>query len=97
MVKLHTIANGCVYGIVKEQNKRRRGRRAKQTEDHTMPEKTEAQKRAQKAYMDKYALITIRMKPEEKEAVSAHASAQGESVNNFVKRAIKETMERETE
>ena len=60
-----------------------------------MPEKTEAQKRAQKAYMDKHALITIRMKPEEKEAVSAHASAQGESVNSFVKRAIMETMERD--
>lgn len=60
-----------------------------------MPEKTEAQKRAQKTYMEKFAVARVRMNREKYEAVQAHAEARGESVNGFVNRAIAETMERD--
>lgn len=60
-----------------------------------MPEKTEAQKRAQKNYMEKFAVARVRMEREQYEAVQAHAAAQGESVNAFINRAISETMERD--
>ena len=60
-----------------------------------MPEKTEAQKRAQKAYMEKFAVARVRMDREKYEAVQAHAEAHSESVNGFINRAIEETMERD--
>ena len=59
-----------------------------------MPEKTEAQKRAQKAYMEKFAVARVRMDREKYEAVQAHAEARSESVNGFINRAIEETMQR---
>lgn len=62
-----------------------------------MPEKTEAQKRAQKAYMEKFVRVEIRMTPEQRSVVQAHADAQDESVNGFIGRAIAETMERDAE
>ncbi len=61
-----------------------------------MPEKTEAQKRAQKAYMGKFIRVEIRLSPEKHEAIKAHALQKGESVNSFINRAIDETMERDT-
>ena len=60
-----------------------------------MPEKTEAQKRAQKAYMEKFAVARVRMEREKYDAVQAHAEARSESVNGFINRAIEETMERD--
>lgn len=60
-----------------------------------MPEKTEAQKRAQKTYMGKFAVASVRMEREQYEAIQAHAAAQGESVNGFINRAISETMQRD--
>ena len=60
-----------------------------------MPEKTEAQKRAQKAYMEKFVRVEVRMTPERRTAVQAHAEAQGESLNGFITRAIDETIERD--
>lgn len=60
-----------------------------------MPEKTEAQKRAQKAYMGKFARVELRMTQEKRDAVQAHAEAHSESVNGFINRAIEETMERD--
>lgn len=61
-----------------------------------MAEKTAAQKRAQKAYMEKFAVARVRMDREQYEHVQAHAEAQGESVNGFINRAISEAMERDT-
>ena len=61
-----------------------------------MAEKTEAQKRAQKAYMEKFAVARVRMEREKYEAVQAHAEARGESVNGFINRAIAEAMERDS-
>lgn len=59
--------------------------------------KTEAQKKAQRKYMEGIATIQIRTTSERRDAVKSHAEAQGESVNGFIKRAIDETMERDTE
>ena len=56
---------------------------------------TEAQLRANKKYHDKFERIQIRVSPEEKEAIEAHAEKIGESVNSFVRRAVVEAMERE--
>ena len=61
-----------------------------------MAEKTEAQKRAQKAYMEKFAVARVRMERETYEVVQAHAEAHGESVNGFINRAIAEAMERDS-
>ena len=60
-----------------------------------MSEKTEAQKRAQKNYMEKFARVELRMTQERRDAVQAHAEAHSESVNGFINRAIEETMERD--
>lgn len=60
-----------------------------------MAEKTEAQKRAQRTYMEKFAVARVRMARDRYEAIQAHAEAQGESVNGFINRAITETMERD--
>lgn len=60
-----------------------------------MAEKTAAQKRAQKAYMEKFAVARVRMDVDQYEAVKTHAAARGESVNGFIGRAIQETMERD--
>ena len=60
-----------------------------------MPEKTEAQKRAQKIYMEKFAVARVRMGREKYEAVQAHADSKGESVNGFINRAIDETISRD--
>lgn len=53
-----------------------------------------------KAYVEKYKAdkikrIPLDMQRAQYEVVQAHAKAQGESVNGFIKRAIQETMERE--
>ena len=60
-----------------------------------MVEKTEAQKRAQKAYMEKFVRVEVRMTPERRSIVQAHAEAQGESMNSFIGRAIDETISRD--
>ena len=60
-----------------------------------MPEKTEAQKRAQKTYMEKFAVARVRMDREKYEAVQAHAESHGQSVNSFINEAIDEKMERD--
>ena len=56
---------------------------------------TEAQLRASKKYHKKYEYLQARVTPDEKEAVTAHASAMGESLNVFMRRAFTETMERD--
>lgn len=58
-----------------------------------MAEKTAAQKRAQKAYMDKFVRVEIRMAPEQRVAMKAHTDMTGESVNSFISRAITYTIE----
>lgn len=56
---------------------------------------TEAQLRASKKYHQKYAYLQARVTAEEKEAVTAHAAAMGESLNAFMRRAFTEAIERD--
>lgn len=60
-----------------------------------MPEKTSAQKRAQKKYMEKKAAIQFVVTPERRDAIKAHAAAQGESLSGFIDRAIDAQIERD--
>ena len=60
-----------------------------------MPEKTEAQKRAQKTYMDKFAVARVRMEKSRYEGIQAAAAAAGESVNTYINTAITQRMERD--
>lgn len=64
-------------------------------EETNMAEKTEAQKKAQKKYMEKFMVARVRMERDRYAAVQAHAEARGESVNGFINRAIDETMGRD--
>ena len=55
-----------------------------------------ASTRAQNKYISKaYDRINLTVNKGEKDTIKAHAEAQGESVNGFINRAIKETMERD--
>lgn len=56
---------------------------------------TEAQLRASKKYHQKYEYLQARVTSAEKETVTAHAEAMGESLNAFMRRAFTETMERD--
>ena len=53
-----------------------------------MGEKTEAQKKAQQKYMEKFVRVEIRMDAEKREIIQAHAEARSESVNGFINPAI---------
>ena len=65
-------------------------------ERKTVPEKTEAQKKAQKKYMEKFMVAQVRMERDKYVRIQAHAESQGESVNGFINRAISEAMERDS-
>ena len=56
---------------------------------------TEAQARAHKKYIAQFVETKVRMTPEQREAIKAHAASRGESVNGFIGRAIDETMKRD--
>lgn len=58
---------------------------------------TEAQLRASKKYHEKLDNLQIRVPKGEKEIIAAHAAKQGESLNAFVIRAIKATIETDSE
>lgn len=58
---------------------------------------SKAQQRAVAKYMkNNYDEIKIRIAKGEKDIIKAHAESNGESVNGFIKRAICETMDRDT-
>lgn len=60
-----------------------------------MPEKTEAQKRAQKKYMSSFVEIKVRMTPEKRSIIQGHAQTMGESATTFINRAVDEAIERD--
>ena len=62
-----------------------------------MPEKTEAQKKAQQKYMERFAVARVRMDREKYDLVQAHAESKGESISGFINRAINETMKKDKE
>ena len=57
---------------------------------------TEAQLRASKKYHEKLDNLQIRVPKGTKAKIAEHATANGESLNAFVVRAISETIARET-
>ena len=61
-----------------------------------MGERTEAEKRAQKKYIEKFSRVEFRMTDKEKATMQAHAAERGESLNGFINRAIKETIQNDT-
>lgn len=60
-----------------------------------MPEKTEAQKKAQQKYMEKFAVARVRMERDQYDLVQSHAESRGESVSGFINRAIQAQIERD--
>lgn len=60
-----------------------------------MPEKTEAQKKAQKKYMEKFMVAQVRMERDKYSRIQSHAEAQGQSVNAYINTAIDEKMSRD--
>lgn len=56
---------------------------------------SEARKRANQKYLDRFVEVKVRMSPEDRVTVQKHAAAMGESTTAFVRRAIKEAMARD--
>ena len=56
---------------------------------------TEAQIRARRKYREKQEYLQVRVLPEEKTAIVSHAETMGESLSEFMRRALTETMERD--
>ena len=58
---------------------------------------TDAQKKASKKYIDdKLEMISIRVPKGESEIYKKHAQSCGESLTAFIRRALKETIEKDT-
>lgn len=55
----------------------------------------EVGKKATNKYRQKFDLLQIRVEQGDRDIISKHAKEHGESVNKFINRAIKETMERD--
>ena len=57
----------------------------------------DAQKRAHQKYMKNFVEVKVRMTPERRADIQAHAAKMGESATTFINRAITETMARDLE
>lgn len=55
----------------------------------------EVSKAATNKYRAKFSMIQIRVQQEERDRIAEHAASRGESMNAFIKRAVRETMERD--
>ncbi len=56
---------------------------------------TEARKRANKKYNDRFVEIKVRVTPEKRAIIKEHAESMGESATAFINRAIDEAMVRD--
>ena len=56
---------------------------------------TEARKRANKKYNDRFVEIKVRVTPEKRSIIKEHAEIMGESATAFINRAIDEAMKRD--
>ena len=56
---------------------------------------TEARKRANKKYNDRFVEIKVRVTPEKRSIIKEHAESIGESATAFINRAIDEAMARD--
>lgn len=59
--------------------------------------RSDALKKAQKSYIEKFARVEIRMPPDMRDELRGHAAARGESVNGYIARVVREAMERDKE
>lgn len=57
---------------------------------------TEARKRANKKYNSKFVEIKVRVTPERRESIKAHAAKNGESATAFINRAIDEAIKHDS-
>ncbi len=57
---------------------------------------SEARRRANKKYNDRFVEIKVRVTPEKRSIIKEHAEAMGESATAFINRAIDEAMKRDT-
>lgn len=57
----------------------------------------EQRKEANKRYLAKFEEVRIRITKDEKDCLKAHSDGMGESMSEFIKRAIAETMMRDEE
>lgn len=58
---------------------------------------TEARRRANKKYNDRFVEIKVRVTPEKRSIIQEYAASMGESATAFINRAIDEAMERDKE
>lgn len=56
---------------------------------------TEARKRANKKYNDRFCEVKVRMTHEKRSIIQEHAASMDESATAFINRAIDEAMERD--
>ena len=56
---------------------------------------TEARKRANKKYNDRFVEIKVRVTPEKRSIIKEHAESMGESATAFINRAIDEALARD--
>lgn len=56
---------------------------------------TEARKRANKKYNDRFVEIKVRVTPKKRSIIKEHAESMGESATAFINRAIDEAMARD--
>lgn len=56
----------------------------------------EVGKTATNKYRSKFDMIQFRVKQGDRQIIAEHAAKQGESMNAFLNRAVKETIERDT-
>ena len=58
---------------------------------------TDSQVRARKKYREKQVYLQVRVSPEEKLIIDEHVNITTESLSDFIRRAINETMLRDKE
>lgn len=56
---------------------------------------TEALRRANKKYNDRFVEIKVRVTPEKRSIIQEHAASMGESATAFINRAIDKAMKRD--
>lgn len=59
--------------------------------------RSEAQKKADAKYAEKFFLLRVKLPLDEKAALDEHLNFTGESATAFVKRAIRETIKRDVD
>lgn len=64
-------------------------------DEKTTNKTSKAKLATNKRYLSQFKTITLRLREEERDAISAHAARVGESTSAYIVRAIRERMDRE--